>query len=188
MRLLRKLLFAGLVAAPPPGAASELSGAIVDGETGQPVAARLYIRAADGKWRHVGSRTGTAVPYEVRRGTSVEIHTTLSAHPFEADLPPGTYTLTAERGKEYHPAQAVVMVGDEPAEATLALKRWTGTSLASRGWFSGDTHVHRKMEELPTLMLAEDLNVGLPLTSWVTDSREAPSRANKNPEPVPPAK
>jgi hypothetical protein len=80
------------------------------------------------------------------------------------------------------------MVGDEPAEATLALKRWTGTSLASRGWFSGDTHVHRKMEELPTLMLAEDLNVGLPLTSWVTDSREAPSRANKNPEPVPPAK
>ncbi|MCB1124194.1 MAG: CehA/McbA family metallohydrolase, partial [Verrucomicrobiae bacterium] len=53
---------------------------------------------------------------------------------------------------------------------------------------SGETHVHRTVKELPTLMLAEDLNVAFPLTAWVTDTRDTPALNSKNPDPVPPPK
>ena len=36
------------------------------------------------------------------------------------------------------------------------------------------THVHRTMGEPPNVMLAEDLNVALPLNYWVRDSRDIP--------------
>jgi hypothetical protein len=76
--------------------------------------------------------------------------------------------------------------GFRPETIELSLHRWT--NMASRGWYSGETHVHRTVEELPTLMLAEDLNVTFPLTAWVTDTRDAPSLKNKNPDAVPPAR
>ncbi len=62
--------------------------------------------------------------------------------------------------------------------------------MADAGWYSGDTHVHRTLEELPNLLLAEDLNVALPLSYWVTRSHTAPTRGDKNtganlrPEPI----
>ncbi len=172
--------------------APTLRGSIVDADSGDALPARLYIQSEDGEWHHATSSApqGSAVPYDVRRGiASTEVHTSLSAHPFEAELPPGDYTLTVERGKEYLTKAAKVTIPDTskaPQEITLSLKRWA--NLAEQGWFSGETHTHRKVSELPTLMLAEDLNVTLPLTAWVTDTRQAPSKANKNPKPVPPAK
>lgn len=168
--------------------AATLRGKIVDTGTSALLPARLYIRSADGKWHHAASAdaAGTAVPYRVRRALSEETHTSLTAHPFTADLPPGKYTLTAERGKEWHAASVEIDLGADGGEVVLELRRWT--DMAAKGWYSGETHVHRKMSELPTLLLAEDLNVALPLTAWVTDSREAPAVKNKNPEPVPPAK
>ena len=168
--------------------AAELRGEIVDADTGKAIAARLYIRSADGQWHHANSDhdSGTAIPYAVKRGLSEETHTSLSAHRFVADLPPGTYRFTAERGKEFHPATREIELTEDGARVKLELRRWT--NMAARGWFSGETHVHRKLSELPTLLLAEDLNVALPLTAWVTDSREAPALKNKNPDPVPPAR
>ena len=52
--------------------------------------------------------------------------------------------------------------------------------MSQRGWYSGDTHVHRTIDELPNVMLAEDVNVALPLTYWVTKSDTPPSRGNRN--------
>ena len=43
-----------------------------------------------------------------------EMHTTLSAHPFEIGLPPGVYTVTVERGKEYHPVSRKVTLATRP--------------------------------------------------------------------------
>ena len=186
MCVIRNLLFLGLSLSSLTNAAV-VTGEVRDAGTGRIVAARLYIQGQDGFLHHAKSKGGAAIPYKVQRGQSIEVHTTLSAAPFEVELPAGTYTFTAERGKEYHPAEKVVTVAKKPVEVALTVKRWTTKTLASRGWFSGDTHVHRPVDELPALMLAEDLNVGLPLTSWVTDSRESPNKANKNPKPVPPA-
>jgi hypothetical protein len=179
--------FALLVVEVSPAKAEPLRGTIVDEATGKPLAARLYIRSADGKWHFAASAdpAGKAVSYDKERGPqSFERHTTLSAHPFTADLPPGKYTLTAERGKEYLPAEATIEIGDAPASVELKLHRWI--NMAERGWYSGDTHVHRTLEELPTAMLADDVNVALPLTYWVTKSSTPPAQGDKNLPPVEP--
>jgi hypothetical protein len=52
--------------------------------------------------------------------------------------------------------------------------------MASRGWFSGDTHAHRKPAELPNVMLAEDLNAALTMVYWTTDADVPPNRSDRN--------
>ena len=172
------ILFATITS---PVTAATLTGEIRDADTGELLPARIYIQSADGKWFFAKSagKAGAAVMYQKTRGdTSVEKHTALSAHPFEVDLPPGKYTLTVERGKEYLTAEQTVEVGAEPLEVEIKLQRWI--DMAAQGWYSGDTHVHRTLDDLPTAMLADDVNVALPLTYWVTKSDTPPGQGDKN--------
>jgi hypothetical protein len=111
------------------------------------------------------------------------MHTTLSAHPFSVELPGGRYVIWAERGKEYIPAEEVVMVGDAPLTVKLKLKRWI--EMAQRGWYSGDTHSHQSLSNMTNLVMAEDVNVGFPMTEWVTASDTSPAKANKVSDPIP---
>jgi hypothetical protein len=168
-----------------------LQGEVVDAAGGAALPARVYIQASDGRWFFVKSASpqGTAVAYSKSRGPrSVEMHTTLSAHPFVVQLPPGRYSVRVERGTEYLPAERTVDIGREPVHLKIPLARWI--DMAAAGWYSGDTHVHRSMEELPNLLLAEDLNVALPLTYWVTKAYTAPQQAGPKgppqvrPEPI----
>lgn len=158
-----------------------LKGRVVDAETGKPLAHRIYIRSEDGKWYFPESASpdGSAIAYKKQRGNrgSVEMHTTLSAHPFTVELPQGEYTVTIERGKEYLPVTRSVTVGDEPVNLGIKLNRWI--DMARLGWYSGDTHVHRTLEELPNVQLAEDLNVSFPLLYWVTKGFEPPGTGDK---------
>ncbi|QXD25824.1 hypothetical protein F7C95_08045 [Opitutia bacterium ISCC 51] len=162
-------------------------GRIVDADTREMLPARLYIESAVGEFFHAKSRNrnGDAVPYsKIRPNGSVEVHTSLSPHSFVVDLVPGEYTLTAERGKEYCSVSKTITVEPgEPLVVSLRLKRWI--NMAERGWYSGETHVHRTVEELPTLMLVEDLNVAFPLTAWVTDTQSTPAESIKNPDSIP---
>ncbi len=158
-----------------------LRGRIVDAATCEVIAARLYIQDEAGKFFHANSAAsvGSAVDYHVQRSPqSIETHTTLSAHPFTADLAPGKYTVTAERGKEYQTASVTVELTTDSAEFEVPLKRWI--DMSSHGWYSGETHVHRSMEDLPNVILAEDLNVALPLTHWVTRAYTPPTQGDKN--------
>lgn len=167
--------------------AGELRGTIVDAAGGTPLAARIYIQDGTGEWFFAESADadGSAVTYDKQRApSSIEKHTTLSAHPFRADLPSGDYTLTVERGKEYVPVTQKVQIGSDPTEVKIELRRWI--DMSEHGWYSGETHVHRAMNELPNLMLAEDLNVALPLTYWVTVSDTPPGQGDKNSPPVEP--
>ena len=147
--------------------AAQVGGEIVDELSGRPTPARLYIQSGNGDWFFAESAPGgSAIRYEKRnwvRTNSAELHVTLSAHPFHVELPPGDYTFTAERGTEFRPLTRRVTVGSEPVRIRLPLHRWV--NMAERGWFSGDTHVHRTLAELPNVMLAEDLNVAFPLFS-----------------------
>lgn len=180
------LLLGWLAIAEAPGAEQgsvPLRGEVVDSLTGQLIPARVYIEREAGRWFFARSASpqGSAVRYEKQsfaNTNSVEMHVTLSAHPFVADLPPGRYTLTVERGKEYRPLQQQVEVHEQPVNVMLKLARWI--NLAEQGWFSGDTHVHRTVEELPNVMLAEDVNVAFPLTYWVTKAFAPPARGDKN--------
>lgn len=157
--------------------ASDLIGRVVDAETGQPIPARVYVRDAAGQHWFVttASPEGSAIPYReqwVPMPDSVEQHTTISAHPFRIDLPPGEYRLSVERGKEYLPLHRDVVVSDQPQQLELPLVRWV--RMDERGWYSGETHVHRRLSELPNVMRAEQLNVAFPVTFWTTRSDAPP--------------
>ena len=152
-----------------------LRGTIVDADTGQLLPARVYIQADEGSFFFPRSSDGgSAVEYRETAGEeSVEMHTTLSAHPFTASLPPGRYTLRVERGKEYLPHSEVFDVAEGPVSLQVRLKQWI--NMADLGWYSGETHIHRDADELPNLVLAEDLNVALPLSYWVFEAYGTPS-------------
>jgi len=83
-------------------------GEVTDSATGKPIACRIYIEGENGTWHFPESKGGSAFDYRKQRKDnlrSVEMHTTLSAHPFAATLPAGRYTFTVERGKEYLPSR-----------------------------------------------------------------------------------
>ncbi|MEQ8789676.1 MAG: CehA/McbA family metallohydrolase [Pirellulaceae bacterium] len=166
------------------GQEATLRGRIVDSRTQTPLAARLYVQSDDGTWYFAKSSSseGAAVAYDKMRGESIERHTAVSAHPFQVDLPSGKYTLTVERGKEYLPEVREVEIGDKPVDVTIPLRRWI--SMSALGWYSGETHVHRQVSELPTAMSADDLNVALPLTYWVTQAFTPPTSGDKNSPPA----
>ncbi|GDY08045.1 hypothetical protein LBMAG52_15310 [Planctomycetia bacterium] len=163
-----------------------LRGEIRDAESGQLLPARLYIQSADGtKWFFAKSADakGSALVYDKARDQkSVEKHTTLSAHPFVAELPPGKYSLTVERGKEYLTATKEVEVGTQSLDVKIELRRWI--NMAERGWYSGDTHVHRAISELSNVALAEDLNVVYPMSQWVTVTHTLPEKGRVDPQPI----
>ncbi len=165
-----------------------LRGEIRDAESGQLLPARLYIQSADGtKWFFAKSADakGSALVYDRAREKSIEKHTTLSAHPFVAELPSGKYTLTVERGKEYLTATKEVEVGTQPLDVKIELQRWI--NMAERGWYSGDTHVHRPISELSNVALAEDLNMVYPMSQWVTVTNTLPEKGRVDPQPIPTA-
>ncbi len=93
-------------------------------------------------------------------------------------LPPGEYTVEVSRGPEYHSdtQQLTVKAGVVSQPASFKLRRWTHP--ATRGWFSGDHHVHAAgcahydnptegvtPADMMRHILGEDLNVGCVL-SW----------------------
>jgi hypothetical protein len=173
-----------MVPAPATADGTRVRGEVTDSATGQPIPCRVYIEGEDGAWHFPKSvaNAGSAVEYRKQRPgnpRSVEMHTTLSAHPFVVTLQPGRYTFTVERGKEYLPETQVVTVGKDAIDLRFPLRRWI--DMAALGWYSGETHVHRSAEELPNLILAEDLNVAFPLSYWVTEAFTSPKSARPGP-------
>lgn len=157
-----------------------VTGKVRDADTEKLLPCRLYVQQLDDMSWHFAESTavaGSAVVYDrqVGRTASIEKHTTLSADPFQLQLPPGRYRIRAERGKEYIPAETEITVTESGnrADVKLALTRFI--NMAEKGWYSGDTHVHRKLDELPNAVMAEDVNVTFPLTYWVRDSTQIPS-------------
>ena len=164
-----------------------LTGTVVDSESGKLLSSRVYVRSSDGTWYFpkTAAVNGSAIEYRRRAATnSVEMHATLSAHPFTVDLPPGHYVISAEHGKEFFPAEQSVTVERVPVRVELKLKRWI--NMNERGWFSGDTHSHRPLVEMTNVLFAEDLNIAFPLSHWVTDFGASPPTANKVSAPAPP--
>lgn len=183
-------------------------GRVQDANTGKLLPCRLYAHSLTDGQHHFATSTaveGSAVVYDkqLARTNSTERHTTLSADPFQLQLPSGKYRLRAEHGKEFVQAETVIEVPavgqtaertaaetrqpESRIHVTLSLQRFA--DMGKLGWYSGDTHVHRRMEELPNAVLAEDLNVALPLNYWVRDSTEIPATSTQvppdlTPEPI----
>jgi len=87
-------------------------------------------------------------------------------------LSAGEYTVTIERGHEYQRVSRALTLGkSEHKTFTTVLERIA--EFASKGWYSGDLHVHRPVEEVPLLMQAEDLHVAPVITWWNNRNRWA---------------
>ena len=83
------------------------------------------------------------------------------------DLPPGKYTYEVERGPEYDSATGeVTVLADAELKLTVPLKRLV--NMAAQGWWSGELHMHRPLEDVELLMRAEDMHVA-PAISWWND-------------------
>lgn len=122
-------------------------------------AARIYIRAADGK-----SYFPTNAFHRVQSATGDHYSHVDGA--FVVTLPVGTATIEVMKGFEFAPLRETVEVRpDETARLTLRLRRIADMSAA--GWWSGDNHVHGNYggvlgiapEHLALMQRAEDLNV-----------------------------
>jgi peptidoglycan/xylan/chitin deacetylase (PgdA/CDA1 family) len=154
-----------------------VEGAIVEAGTGKPLPARLYIEGPGGTWHFPKAGAGgTAVRYERRNGANpaaIEMHTTLSAHPFRIELPRGRHVFAVERGKEWFPVRRELEVAPGMGRVVLEMRRWD--DMASQGWYSGDAHNHRDPADLANVQMAEDVNVALPMVDWTTSSGVAPA-------------
>jgi hypothetical protein len=128
-----------------------------DRATGQLVAARLYLTDTAGT---------PHTPDRVIRYDKGQEHHFVAAGRVEFDLPPGMYHLVVERGTEYLAASEDLTVRtDGPAHHTIWLQRWI--DMNRRGWYSGDLHNHRRVDEMPVLMQAEDLNLAPTISDWI---------------------
>lgn len=151
---------------------------VIDASTRTPVPARLYLQGSDGVW-HFAEGNG-AQRYEKQNwinAESIESHTCVLSSGGTYHVEPGTYRLTAERGKEYRPTEIEIEVATGGSEQVVPLHRWI--NLAERGWYSGETHLHRTIDELRTVILAEDLNVAFPLSYWETRAGAPPRRETR---------
>lgn len=83
----------------------------------------------------------------------------------ELTLPSGEYTYAIERGPEYDRCSGSFEVR---AGSTVGVHATLNriADLASKGWWSGDLHVHRPVKDMQLLMQAEDLHVAPTLTWW----------------------
>lgn len=98
------------------------------------------------------------------------------------DLEPGRYRLRAERGPEHRPAAVQLdLRAGERRRVELAPERWA--DMNARGWYSGDLHNHRDPDEVPALLVAEDLNLAPTLADWVWEDGQR-TRAPVTAEPI----
>src|SRR5262249_32883352 len=90
-------------------------------------------------------------------------------------LPTGENEIEFSRGPESRPETRPVTVGDQVAEGSFQVKRWTEPSRT--GWWSGDHHIHAagcmhytsptegvRPEDMIRHVIGEDLKVGANLT------------------------
>lgn len=88
----------------------------------------------------------------------------------ELQLPAGAYAYEIERGPEYErESGSFELVKLEEKKISVRLKRIA--DLARKGWYSGDLHVHRPLEDMELLMRAEDLYVA-PVITWWNDRND----------------
>ncbi len=112
-------------------ASGELTVHIIDDETGEPVAARVYL--AD----DVGAAWPAGVPIRADEHGDPWFHADGS---FGARVC-GQVLLRVARGIEYEEELLSVRVPPDGEQAvTVRLRRWS--HMAADGWFSGDVHVH----------------------------------------------
>jgi len=158
---------------------SRVALSVCDDATGRAVPARLYVSGSDGRfWLPAAPADHSTALYDCNDPVAGirETYAAATRYPLEIELPPGRYSVTIERGKEYLPlTEAVDVSAGQAVERTFRVRRLF--NMAERGWRSADCHVHTRLADLPAAQLADDVNVTFPITAWSKRSNEIPSAA-----------
>jgi Tol biopolymer transport system component len=141
---------------------------VLDKATGQPMAARVHLKAADGRsyaapqsWFH----TDWHYYPQLETEEYSYFHT---GGVFEMELPVGPVKLFVSRGFEYLPQeQEVTLDASKPASLSVALERLEKVPAKDKGWWDGDNHFHMNYagayfntpQRLMKVAEAEDLSV-----------------------------
>ncbi len=83
---------------------------------------------------------------------------------FDIQLPYGNYHFEVSRGPAYKTLAGVLPVNKKKIKREWRLEKLV--DLKQRNLYAGDMHIHRKIDGVPLLMMASDLNVGELFTSW----------------------
>lgn len=118
---------------------------VVDRDTGKPIAARMHLRRGDGK-----PRKPRGVPFW-------HDHFLFDGH-IALDLPKGGYYFELERGPEYL-TQTGRFTIELFADDSKQVEMTRFIDMAAQGWWSGDFHVRRGLDEIELAMQADDLHV-----------------------------
>ena len=139
-------------------------GRVMDDITGKPTAARVYGKAADGKF-YAPSNAYARVAHPRMTWRSGD-HVFYTTGEFVLEAPPGEITFEAVKGFEHWPIQQKVEVkAGEVVELRLTLNRMV--NMAAKGWYNGSTHAHpnkggnqnNSMDDLMFAGRAEGLNL-----------------------------
>ncbi|MCK5464340.1 MAG: hypothetical protein KAI95_15030, partial [Bacteroidales bacterium] len=134
-------------------------------ENGKPTPARVYITGSGDSIYMADDCLEYYRPWLVKATGYDGRHFTTRGNRFTAHLKPGEYTLRYERGKEYRTITEKVRIEAGKTHKTdIRFERWI--NMSARGWYSADTHVHRRLADMKHLMKAEDLNLAFTLPYW----------------------
>jgi hypothetical protein len=154
---MNRLRFLAAVVALAAHAADSLHGGellvkAVDRDTGDPLAVRMHLKDQQGK------------PVEAGKAPFWKDHFVFDGE-ISLKLKPGRYTFEMERGPEYRVRTGYFTIERTSKDAkTVDMSRFV--DMAGEGWWSGDLHVHRSVEDIELLMRAEDLHVAPVITWW----------------------
>lgn len=137
---------------------------IVDAETQRPLAARLHLKNVRGR---------PVLPRE--SGILWDDHITLDGA-VTLNLNTGHYQFELECGPEYKTRSGHFEIKDLADDRQrIEMNRYV--DLSREGWWSGDLHVSRPLEEMGLLMRAEDLHLVPLVTRGDKGSRRSPPSA-----------
>lgn len=123
----------------------------VSDDVGDPLPCRIHLKNAEG------------APQKVSEFPSWDDHFVFPGR-VTVNLEAGRYVCEIERGPEYERVSTVVNVTSQGQNIDVRLSRIS--KLRDSGWYSGDLHVHRKVDDIELLMDAEDLDFAPVITWW----------------------
>lgn len=145
-----------------------LIGEIIDADTGQPVPARVYVIGANDSIYMAEECLEFDIPWMRKTIGHTGRHFTTIGNKFKVKLPVGNTAIRIERGKEYITLVKNIQINSgETVTEQFKIHRWI--DMNNKGWYSGEHHIHRPLNDLIDLkeiLYAEDLNIGVALTNW----------------------
>jgi hypothetical protein len=134
------------------GATGRVEITVMDRATAKPVPCRVHLKDAKGK-----ALKADHLPFWndhfVCRGEVA------------LDLSPGKYTIEIDHGPEYSLfTDSFTLTANQTKKLRVELKRLA--NMPAKGWWPGDMHVHRRLEDIELLMRAEELHIAPVITWW----------------------